>query len=308
MRAILTAIPICLIGLSIPYYVDFTKEATPAEISEVFEGTSSCDPYANKFLRIPVDERCDFVKWRITFNYNPQTKKPSLYSLSREYSYYVDNQRWKKQGSESLYGNWEIVKGIKGNPDATIYQLRNENTTLNFVKIDGNLIHLLSPQKEFLPGMFSHSFTLSKTGGTLQSVSRLLPVSAPMSTTQTDSVLIYEAKTPCSEIAKEKKIPVDKNCFKLKWLLKLYFRPGTLEPSGFSMSRTYHRQKLITGNWKIVRTADKNRSIIYQLHPEVSEKSIELLRADDNVLFFLRENGQPFIGNSEFSYTFNRRR
>jgi len=42
------------------------------------------------------------------------------------------------------------------------------------------------------------------------------------------------------------------------------------------------------------------------LNPTPTEAALLLLKADDNILFFLNQNREPMVGHADFSYTLNR--
>src|SRR5688500_13513373 len=71
--------------------------------------------------------------------------------------------------------------------------------------------------------------------------------------------IIYEGRTPCTELVNQYNIDAPDDCMKLKWLLTLHRHPQTLEPSTYLLKRTLHRNSDITGKWKMVSDpANKN--------------------------------------------------
>ena len=62
-----------------------------------------------------------------------------------------------------------------------------------------------------------------------------------------------------------------------------------------------------TGKWAIVRGAKTNPdAVVYQLDSDKAQGSLLLLKADDNILFFLSKEKNLLVGNGDFSYTLNR--
>jgi hypothetical protein len=59
-----------------------------------------------------------------------------------------------------------------------------------------------------------------------------------------------------------------------------------------------------TGQWKIKN--DRGGPIIYQLYDSKGNPFIFLVKADNNILFFADNKGNPLRGNEDFSYTLNR--
>jgi hypothetical protein len=47
-------------------------------------------------------------------------------------------------------------------------------------------------------------------------------------------------------------------------------------------------------------------AIVYELEAASGHGTIRLFKADDNVMFFVEQNGRLMVGNADFSYTLNR--
>lgn len=298
----------CMLVLSVASFsVMDTNETKDA--SATFEGTSPCGASSKSFLKIPPAEKCDAVKWKLVLNYDGQQHKPSDYTLTREYIYYVDNRTNQSQGVVSINGKWEIVTGTPLLPEAVVYRLYAGNSSISFIKIAENLIHLLEPDNTLAPGVDVQSFTLSRTDGRQAPSNKRIKISSPLPKKGTVSELKFTGRTPCQEIATELNLKTDRDCFKLKWALTLYFDPNTHQPSTYELARTYHRQALIKGNWRILKgsPADPD-AVIYQLDSDKPHEAILLLRADENILFFLDKKRNPLVGNADFSYTLNRKK
>ena len=62
------------------------------------------------------------------------------------------------------------------------------------------------------------------------------------------------------------------------------------------------------GKWKLLQVVAGNpTAIVYQLEPDPGnpKKQLLLLKADDNILFFLDNNAHFLVGNDYCSYTLN---
>ena len=61
------------------------------------------------------------------------------------------------------------------------------------------------------------------------------------------------------------------------------------------------------GKWKIVSgTAHHPNAIIYELEAASGHGAIRLFKADDNIMFFVGQDGRLMVGNAHFGYTLNR--
>ena len=61
-------------------------------------------------------------------------------------------------------------------------------------------------------------------------------------------------------------------------------------------------------NWPVTPggTTHYSNAIIYELEAASDHGSIRLLKADDNSMFFVGQDGRLMVGNADFSYTLNR--
>lgn len=114
---------------------------------------------------------------------------------------------------------------------------------------------------------------------------------------------VFVGRTPCEAISKNLDLPVTSDCFKLKWKVTLYQDASTKTPGNYKIEATFCRQKARTGSWKIVK-GDESYPVIYEL--DFDGKPLRFYLADD-VLFFLNPDGGLLQGDSQFSYTLNKK-
>ena len=118
---------------------------------------------------------------------------------------------------------------------------------------------------------------------------------------------VFEGRSPCHGIARELNLPQHAGCHKVKWRVTLYQNPETSVPTTYKIEGTLHRQRVREGTWSIVRGAkiDPNATV-YRLNPTETEAALLLLKADNNILFFLDQSRELLVGHADFSYTLNR--
>lgn len=117
----------------------------------------------------------------------------------------------------------------------------------------------------------------------------------------------FVGRSPCREIANEIGASVPDQCFKIKWDITLFQNEVTGAPTTYRIDATLYRQSPRVGRWRIVRaTTHHSNAIIYELEAASGHGSIRLLKADDNIMFFVRPDGRLMVGNADFSYTLNR--
>ncbi len=119
---------------------------------------------------------------------------------------------------------------------------------------------------------------------------------------------VFDGRTPCLQLAKQLDEKTSADCMKIKWRLILYKDSITGAPAGYELTGfVYKRGDPRKGNWHIIKEKRGNNNVtIYQLD-QAGRKPLFLLKADDNILFFLDENKKILVGNRDFSYTLNRK-
>jgi hypothetical protein len=119
---------------------------------------------------------------------------------------------------------------------------------------------------------------------------------------------VFDGRTPCQELAKYLNEQQRMECIKIKWRLTLYkdnpaTNSGNYSLQGFVYKKDHPRE----GRWQIIKGTPSNpEAIVYRLEQE-GEETLYLLKADDNILFFLDHDKNIMVGNRDFSYTLNRK-
>jgi len=281
-------------------------------------GNTPCNTQARPLLQIPEDADCEQIIWSLVLRQDPQTGVPSTFSLKGSYG-------MSKQGSNdligggtsvSMEGKWTITKGTNHDPDAIVYQIKPDNsqTTISFLKINDDLIHILSREKSMLVGNGAWSYTLDRMDNQNQTQPDPLTSSLPRPPTRPPQPPmaagskvfgVFDGRTPCQEVAMEftgtSPLP---GCVKIKWRLTLYQDNATGEPNRYLyMSTSAYRE----GSWKIVHGLDGDpNAIVYQLQPDGAQQSFYFLKVDDNNLFMMDSAMKLLVGNEFFSYTLSR--
>lgn len=215
-----------------------------------------------------------------------------------------------KDGGEkrTLKGKFTVSKN-KGNSNfKEVYDFKSDSLPgkVSLVKLNGNVFHLLTPQSQLMIG----------NGGWSYSLNRKNPISSDevlISSTISDEKslqLVFDGRTPCQKIAAEHtEMNASKSCFKLKWRLILNRDSITYLPTTYTIRKVVDNQpREVSGKWTIIKgTTKKPDAIIYKIEPDKPDESISFLVGDDNVLFFLNKNDEPYIGNENFSFTLNKK-
>lgn len=278
-------------------------------------GTTPCGEEVRAFLGgMTPGAPCHAVKWSLTFipersglRYNLRWILDATYGVPAPSNpnAMVDGPKVKLVGVEPRTDS-------PLRPSST-YRLtmKKPARTLTLRRVAGELLHFVTDSGALMVGTSGWSYTLVASGRAEQrgSPSTAPDMSYTISPKATGSSVfgIFEGRTPCSGIARELQISPVSGCLKVKWRVTLYQRPGTSGPATYKIEGTLHRQQPREGTWRILRGTSANpNAVIYQLAGTGAEGPLHLLAGDDNVLFFVTEQGQPLVGNADFSYTLNR--
>lgn len=140
------------------------------------------------------------------------------------------------------------------------------------------------------------------------------PVNIPSKTTTRQPIAeganvwgVFHGRVPCQTMAPVMHISVETNCEKLKWGFTFFQDPQSKKPMTYEWGGSLFRDKPRTGKWALIRgTADDPEATVIQLDPDQPEKSVFLLKGDENVLFILDGSKRLMVGGDYLSYTFNR--
>ena len=128
-----------------------------------FEGRTPCRGMA-KQLQIATDADCEKLKCGLLLYRDSVTFQPTNYTLSIVGGGDIVKQEGGSYRWKVLEGKWAIVKGMKSNPDAVIYQLALGTGTayLYLLKGDENVLFVLDENKAFRVGNVDFSYTLNR--------------------------------------------------------------------------------------------------------------------------------------------------
>ena len=264
-------------------------KASSSSAENLFVASTPGDESVKTIFGISAEKKIDFIKWNLSLN------QDQTFTLDINFGESQPNTNGFKGGGEKLAfaGKFTFKNDV--------YELRSGNLSapIYLVKMNENLIHLLTSDGKLMTGNGGWSYTLNKKSG--EKFTSIWKSNLP---NQSSQEVVFDGRTPCVEIAKQYNLQVGKDCIKIKWRLTLFRDAVTNEPTKFALRWVKYDPNLIEGNWKIKKNSD---SVIYQLKLNKSGETLSFLVGDENVLFFLDKENQLFTGNSDFSFTLNRR-
>ncbi len=280
-----------------------------------FVGGTPCDEPVRRFLGINTAV-CQQITWELSLANDAATRP---FELRAVYHLPIPGSPNHLDAGTPLRlrGTWTTTNGAGVHKNAPVYSLTIEGRTLRFVLLENNLLHVLTSDSRLMVGNGGWSYTLNRHPATPTEGRRMEPIEPSMHGTES-KVLAYrglagrfDGRTPCQEISKHLNLAVDAGCTKLKWAVTLFQDPASGRPTTYKLEGTVYRDGRLqggaprTGTWSLLRDPSSG-SLIYRLDQVEPGGSLFLMRADENVLFFLDKEGNALVGNGSFSYTLNR--
>ena len=286
------------------------------EVYGLFQGNTPCSSQVRPLPQIPTDTECEQMIWNLVLYQDPATGAPTTYKLTSAYGLAKPHTNDLVDGGTPIVmeGSWTITTGIKSDSEETVYELNanDSQTTVPFLKVSDDLIHILSSEKTLLVGNGAWSYTLNRMEDQrpteLSEESRPDPPTRPPQPPMpagSSIFAIFDGRTPCHEVVLEftntEPFP---GCLKIKWRLTLYKDSATGEPSTYLFMGTSQFRE---GSWSIINGMNGDPdAIVYQLYPEDAQEPVSFLKVDDNHLYLMDRKLNLLVGNELFSFTLSR--
>jgi hypothetical protein len=280
--------------------------ASASPDSMEYVGYSPCSQPVKAVVPVTCDAETGLVHWRLQLHRNPSSHAPTSYDLWVEYGETANGTNGIARGLKTIKreGKWSMTGS---GPKATI----KLDGLMSFTHVGVNLIHPLNPDGSLMTGNGGWSFTLNNFNKLEKPADRSKAASLPEVSYQLTPLAggptvhgVFEGRTPCQGISRDLKIEAHPACEKLKWRVTLYQEAGADKPTTYKAEGTLFQTKMREGRWS---SASGSMGTTYKLEGAGGAPAIQLLRGDDDVLFFLGQDGAPLVGSTDFSYTLNRR-
>ena len=136
-----------------------TKLAT-----DIFEGSTPCNPSVNAVLKIPLSDTCVFMKWELDmFN---KIGKDSSFKLLISYGDFQPNTMYFLGGgkSMSIVGKLWTTHIIRNSTKYKILHLAGDKNApgLVFIQLDNNILHLVDSNMNLIKGDPGFAFVLNR--------------------------------------------------------------------------------------------------------------------------------------------------
>jgi hypothetical protein len=277
------------------------------EPAGAFLGSTPCGDEARRFLGIS-NAACQQVTWEFALAEEAGSGRP--FELRARYHMPVPGSPNHLDGGIPLQlrGVWTSAPGSGPQKGRTVYALTRQGRSLKLALLERDLLQLLTADSRLMVGNAGWSYTLNRREASAPRAGRRME---PLDQIPSDMAGEFEGRTPCQEIAGQLDLAVDAGCTKLKWRLTLFQDAATGRPSTYKHEGTLYRDGAMygaaprTGSWSVLRDPSSG-ALIYRLDRGRPGDYLLLLRADENVLFFLDKEGRALVGDRSHSYTLNR--
>lgn len=253
-----------------------------------YVGSTPAHNIIREFLRISLTDSMDFIRWKMDIGSNTFTLE-CHYGLSKPNTPgFSNDQKVAFEGQLTKSGNY--------------YHLQHKGKVLSLLEVNANVLHFLDNKKHMLIGNGGYSYALNSTHPVKVNDTNIRAVPANIK-----GPLVFEGRTPCKELASLLGLNKSDACNKMKWYFLFYTDQATGKPSYFLMGgMKYRKETMAKGTWQIV--TQPNGRMIYRVHYDKWARPLDLLKGDENILFFMNAEGHLLVGNEDFSYTLNRKK
>jgi hypothetical protein len=263
-------------------------------------------------LAISADTKVDFIRWNLVIN--PTSTGQHLFTLDIVFGEAQQNTLNFEGGGEkiSFSGKYLVKVNTASNLKGEIYHLQSSRLPrgLLLLKVNDNLFHLLTAQYAPMVGDATYSYTLNRLNPAATSSAAFDPTAIPQGPENSlDTVVSFIGRSPCSAEASELIGVSPIGCNRIKWALTLHRDPLTCLPTTFRLRSVYvgtvDSAYTTLGRWQ-ARKAESQIFYLLSINGD-QKRNLTFLKGGDNVLFLLDRKGDFMVGNSDHSYTLNRK-
>jgi hypothetical protein len=140
--------------------------SSDSSVLGVFVASTPCREGTKPLKEIPLDADCELIKWNLVLYQKSFGKTPATFKLHCLYGKSKQGTRGFTQGAKDvrLEGTWTIARGTATNKHWIVYRLtvQKTNSTISFLKVNDNLLHLLDSSGRLMIGSAAWSYTMNR--------------------------------------------------------------------------------------------------------------------------------------------------
>lgn len=170
---------------------------------QTYVGSTPAHAVVRDFIQISAIDSIDFIRWKLEF-VSDIFKVQCRYGLAKAGTPGFSNER-------SVAFEGQLTK-LKNN-----YYLKHKGKVISILEVNANVLHFLDRTNNMLPGNGGYSYALNST----QTV-QVDGVNIRSAQTSIKSPLIFEGRTPCSDLPSLLGLKKSEACNKMKWYFIFY--------------------------------------------------------------------------------------
>ena len=138
--------------------------APARKASNLYVGSTPCDPYIKSLLNISPNDSCDFIKWEL--NISKEKTGSDVFELTALHGVSKPNTNGFIDGGKRIAttGRYTVSKGAKENANRRLYHLNNTATSsaILLVEMDDNIFHFANKERELVVGNGGWGYVLNR--------------------------------------------------------------------------------------------------------------------------------------------------
>lgn len=132
--------------------------------TDIFAGSTPCNPEVNKALNIPASDACAFMKWELDLFY--ENGRDTQFKLLVSYGDYQPNTPFFLGGGKNIQisGRLDTSYITRNNTPYKILHLNGDKnkSEILLIELDNNILHLIDSNMKLIKGDDSHAFILNR--------------------------------------------------------------------------------------------------------------------------------------------------
>ena len=262
-------------------YILFPGKTIDKEIN--YTASTPAGTEVRNFLGISQADSIDFIRWKLKIIDLKEFNLSCSYGIGKANTNgFIDEKKLQLKGTV--------------NAKDQVITLSSQGKVLSLLFLNDNIIHILNKDGSMMVGNGGWSYTLNA----IKQVSTS-EINLQTKNTGFKDSIIFEGRTPCRGIEELMYNRTRPECYKKKWLVRLYKNKPDAGSGTYKIGGTVPSK---TGRWKLKENAGDK--IIYSLDLS-NGNTLDLLHTDHNIVYIMDRKGGLMVGDHDFSYSLNRR-
>ena len=254
----------------------------PAGFERNYTASTPASSLVRHFLGINQRDSIDFIRWQLKITDLKEFRLSCTYGIG-------------KPNTNGFIKEWKVECKGQVNFRDNILTFLSNGKSLSTLVLNQNILHILNEDGTMMTGNGGWSYTLNTRDPIQTSEINLRQKNIGFK----DSV-VFVGRTPCRGVEELLILRSRPECYKKKWLVRLYKDNSSASSGTYKLGSDGSR----TGKWVL----KKNNAgmIIYRLDLN-NKNALDLLHVDENIVYILDGKAGIMVGDHDFSYSLNRR-